>query len=561
MLIDPLSPNESKYDKQEIIKFWDYMESLLEPNPSQLEFKTSSNTIDENVANSCLVNFLKVSTDKYKEYINTDKDIYRISLMLTESQIFENHKDFCISKLLSLLNIDLLELNMKFIISYVLLFETKKDLNSIEIILKYQGFTVIYNTLYTQFAYLSKYDENSDIYGSNPTMGKELTDIDISIIDEMKQISTVLMDIMFQIFKFCKCSIANVQLVDHFFVHFLITAIRSDTLDDLFNNAEFKLLLALNEQYMMFNKDYSIENKVLKYLIDDSVNKNFTELLLLKFNRTKDATLQIMMSKILYLILSNTSRKIAGSFFYLNDLNVFVDVLLRELQDISDKDEVLRNTFLRVLIPLLKNTDLTKTHYRKEDLIRLLKYLCVFDNICSDDNILPEHKTTVKLAFKCLNEVPWLAEEQHLGDDINVENSGTVSQPHSRASSITAMAMSFSRERTNNSKVSLASSSISNGSVGSNIDTTITKNQNPSYNTSSPRKPLSRGSSDTQFYRLPSDVSAESLLSRKNKPVPPPPPPPSRKTYGVPVNVVNTSSHNSNGNTNQVGSHLMGVRQ
>lgn len=559
MLIDPLSPNESKYDKQEIIRFWDYMESLLEPNPSQSEFKTSSNTIDENVANSCLVNFLKVSTDKYKEYINSDKDIYRISLILTESQVFENHKDFCISKLLSLLNIDLLELNMKFIISYILLFETKKDLSSVEIIVKYQGFTVIYNTLYTQFAYLSKYDENSDIYGSNPTLGKELTDIDISIIDEMKQISTVLMDIMFQIFKFCKCSIANVQLVDHFFVHFLITSIRADTLDDLFNNAEFKLLLALNEQYMMFNKDYSIENKVLKYLIDDSVNKNFTELLLLKFNRTKDSTLQIMMSKILYLILSNTSRNVARSFFYLNDLNVFVDVLLRELQDISDQDEVLRNTFLRVLIPLLKNTDLTKTHYRKEDLIRLLKYLCVFDNICSDDNILPEHKTTVKLAFKCLNEVPWLANEQTLGDDLTTIKYDTTSQPHSRASSITAMAMSFSRERTDNSKTSLASSSTNSSSLDSNIDTISKNNNNSSNNVYSPRKPLSRGSSDTQFYHLPSDISAESLSRRKNKPVPPPPPPPSRKTCGVPVNVVDNDSHN--GTRNQAGSHLMGVRQ
>lgn len=549
MLIDPLSPNESKYDKDEIIKFWSYMEGLLEPGPSHPEFKTSSSIFDDNVANSCLVNFLKVSTDKYKEYINSDKDIYRISLMLTESQIFQNHKDFCISKLLSLLNIDLLELNMKFIISYVLLFETKKDLNSVEIILKYQGFTVIYNTLYTQFAYLSKYGENNDIYGANPSMGKELTDIDICIIDEMKQISTVLMDIMFQIFKFCKCSIANVQLMDDFFVHFLITSIRSDTLDDLFNNAEFKLLLALNEQYMMFNKDYSIENKVLKYLINNSVNKNFTELLLLKFNRTKDATLQIMMSKILYLILSNTSNHIAEGFFYLNDLNVFVDVLIRELQDISDQDEVLRNTFLRVLIPLLKNTELSKTHYRKEELIRLLKYLCVFDNICSDNNILPEHKTTVKLAFKCLNEVPWLAEEQHLGDDMVAINEGMISQPHSRASSITAMAMSFSRRRTETSNPSSVSSSTSNSSA--NLNESV-----------SPRKPLSRGNSDNQFYRVPSDVSAESLWHRKNKPVPPPPPPPSRKVCGMSSNTVNSNNFpNVNANRNDATSHLMGVRQ
>lgn len=509
MIIDPLTKDNDKinqHDKQEIIEFWEYMESLLD--------SSKCTSTSDNVANSCLVNFLKIATDKYKDFITSDKDIYRISLMLTESQIFEKRREFCISKLLSLLNIDLLELNMKFIISYILLFETKKDINSLEIVMKYQGFTVIYNTLYTQFAYLNKYGETER---SGPSH-----DIEFVIIDEMKQISTVLMDILYQIFKFCKCSISNVQLADDFFVHFMITSVRSDTLDDIFNNSMFKLLLSLNEQYMMFNKDYSIENKVLKYLVNLSVNKNFTELLLLQFNRTKDSTLQIMMCKMLYLILSNTSNSIAERFFYLNDLNVFVDVLIRELQDISEQDEILRNTLLRVLIPLLRNTELNRTHYRCDDLNHVLKYLCDLDNICSEGTVLPEHRLTVKLAFKCLNEVSWLGTNDDNDD---------VASNHSRASSITAMAMSFSRRRTD-----------------------ISENSVISY-TSNGAETVERDPNRDQFYHLGTnlnnnnhDISAESLYHRKNKPLPPPPPPPSRKALG-------------GTGRNEAVSYMMGVRQ
>ena len=167
---------------------------------------------------------------------------------MTESQILIDYKDFCISKLLSLLNIDLLELNMKFIISYILLFEIKKKLNSIEHISKYQRFTVIYNTLYTQFAYLGKYDLIVNTDFNSDGSKEKFTFIECNIVNERKQICTVLMDIMCQIFKYCKCSIFNVQIIDVFFLFlFLITTIRTDTLDDLFKKAEFILVLAINE--------------------------------------------------------------------------------------------------------------------------------------------------------------------------------------------------------------------------------------------------------------------------------------------------------------------------
>lgn len=486
MILDPLSPNIENHTRDEIIEFWEKTESIA---------NIPKENLDESHVNSSLVAYLKFATDSYKVFINTDRDLYRMSLILLESSLFEFKKEFCLSKLQSLLNIDLLEMNMKFIIVYILLCEAKKNVHSLEIMLKFQGFTVFYNTLYTQFAYLSKYGKERTVaskhqYNSNnPSTGasldsldRSLTDIDLGIIDEMKQISTVLMDLLFQIMKYCKCVIANLQIVDDFFVYYMMESMRSDTMDDMFNNAEFKLLLALNEQYMMFAKEYDIENKVYKYLINESVSRCFTELLLLKFNRASDPPLQIMMCKIIYLILTPRGDYSPMNFFYTNDLHVLIDVLIRELQNISEDEEVLRNTLLRVLIPLLKNTQLSKTHYRKDDLNKLLNYLSTLDNICVDSPALHEHQVTVALSRKCLQQIPWLETPSTPSDG----GSSVSSNNTSRNSSIVAL--------------------------GTPDNQNILARKGHLY-------------SNREL-----DVSAESLTKRKAKaPPPPPPPPPSRK--------------------------------
>lgn len=433
MILDPKTPKINEHTQNEDAEFWKCMDDILQLDNELYDDSRYA------VINSNLVKYLKFATDSYKEYINTDTDLYRMALTLVESKIFSQNLKFCISKLLSLLTIDLLDMNMKFFISYILLFESKNNLNSLTMMINFQGFTVFYNTLYTQFAYLEKYSRENG-YSNGTETETELTDLDFSIIDEMKQISTVLMDLLYQLLKYCKCSISNIQIVDNFFVHFMMHSIRSDTTSDLFSSSEFKVLLALNEQYVMFAKEYKIENKVFKFLLNQSVSTNFIELLLLKFNRSTDPSLQIMMCKIIYLILTTTENNIAMNFFYLNDLNVFVDVLIRELQNISENQENLRNTFLRVLIPLLKNTELSKTHYRKDDLSELLRYLSTQDNFCSTDNVGDEQKTTVKLAFKALNEVDWLQAPLNYDSDPN-------STSRSSSTSVTGMTFINNNEK------------------------------------------------------------------------------------------------------------------
>ncbi|EDO15895.1 hypothetical protein Kpol_1019p15 [Vanderwaltozyma polyspora DSM 70294] len=460
------------------IEFWDKLEAII-----TLEEGDDAN--NETLINSKLVNYVKFATDSYRTFIKADRDLYRMALILTESKCFKDNKEFCLSKLLSLLNIDLLEMNMKFLIAYILLWESKSNLSSIELILKYQGFSVFYNTLYTQFAYLNKYGQ---------TIQRD-DDIELNIINEMKEISIFLLDIFFQILKYSKFKISNLTIIDDFFIHYLICSIQPDDLSDLFNVAKFKFLLALNEQYMIItkkkydndnnsNNNQNIENKIYKYLIDYSSSKNFTEFLLLKFNREDDRSLLIMMCKVLYLILTSTQNDIAQNYFYLNDLNVFVDVLIRELQNISESDELLRNTLLRVLLPLLTNTEISKTHYRKDDLIKLLEFLSSIDNICGSENITREHETTVRLANRCLRKVAWL--DYYLNDSNNPSDSDSLL-----------------------SKKSLP----------------ITTQLQSSTRTSSSPSSFSKEKIMNSIYISSENSSTDSFERRKAKPLPPPPPP------------------------------------
>lgn len=400
MILDPSAPNPHKHTDDEIAQFWDLMERIVELSD-----------VGQDETNTALVGYMKRSSDAYMVYINSDRDLCRMAAILIESPIFKQREEFCLSKLLSLLSIDLLELNMKFLISYILLWNSKNDLNSLDTMLNYQGFNVFYNTCYTQFAYLTKYGEektnNPDI---DPGKEADAAEIEMRIIDDMKQISIVLLDLLFQIFKYCKCNVENVQIIDDFFVYYVMVSLRSDTVTDMFNNVKFRLLLSLNEQYMMFDREYEIENKIFKYLCSSSAHSSFTELLLLQFNRVQDKSLKIMMCKILYLILCSTKNNLSMNFFYLNDLNVLTDVLIRELQNISENEEILRNYYLRVLPHLLNNTELCNTHYKKEELKSLLRYLSSTDNISGGESPTQEHQLTAKLAANTLRRVPWLGE-------------------------------------------------------------------------------------------------------------------------------------------------------
>ncbi|BFZ56284.1 pre-rRNA processing [Savitreella phatthalungensis] len=194
---------------------------------------------------------------------------------------------------------------------------------------------------------------------------------------------------------------------------------------DPFSYITIKLMLALNEQYMVaalpsgsqepFSRQSTdqrpaleqqrgataVDNAIVKVLSDHGSRfKAFGENVIRMLNRERDPILQLLILKQLFLIFTNPTTH---EYFFTNDLHVLVDVFIRELYDLPQEHESLRHTYLRVLHPLLTNTQLRNSpHYKAAELVKLLNSL---NKECS--HFGPVGATTVRLLARCLT-VPWL---------------------------------------------------------------------------------------------------------------------------------------------------------
>lgn len=193
--------------------------------------------------------------------------------------------------------------------------------------------------------------------------------------------------------------------------------------------------LILNEQYMCYavNSPHNgisphhpqriLTNRILKILSSHGpAYRTFGENLILLLNRESALGPQLLILKLLYLLFTTPPTY---EYFYTNDLHVLVDVIIRNLLDLDpgyDDDDgdqaesridgggqrALRNTYLRVLCPLLKNTQLSQDdrHYKKEELRKLL-YLLVNG---SSVHFAPADDTVVRLVARC-RQIHWLRDE------------------------------------------------------------------------------------------------------------------------------------------------------
>lgn len=191
---------------------------------------------------------------------------------------------------------------------------------------------------------------------------------------------------------------------------------------------EFKLLLLLNEQYLM--KSYTkpeIENKVFTSLLEQlgssgSNISGFINMVVCYLNREESQILKILMLKFLYLIFTTSCT---SKLFYLNDLKILVDIFIRELNDmdlsgsieIANENRLLTITYLKVMYPLLMFSQLNELEggYKNEEIIELFSYLIVNanssgngDETTGSKSIQDEQNEVIsKLAVRCLS-INWL---------------------------------------------------------------------------------------------------------------------------------------------------------
>ncbi|OBA19266.1 hypothetical protein METBIDRAFT_46564 [Metschnikowia bicuspidata var. bicuspidata NRRL YB-4993] len=192
---------------------------------------------------------------------------------------------------------------------------------------------------------------------------------------------------------------------------------------------EFKLLLLINEQYMMRSISNKVsENKVIERLLitrKNSVNGicGFINLLVYHMNREESHIIRIQMLKFLYLILSSTnSCKVA----YLNDLKILVDIIIRELDDLdyssdklSQENCLLALTYLKILHPLLIFTQLNNISpkYKVPQLIEVLSNVIMNCDVVPNETVYERNneeeeldsyrRSILKTATRCLN-ISWL---------------------------------------------------------------------------------------------------------------------------------------------------------
>ena len=164
-----------------------------------------------------------------------------------------------------------------------------------------------------------------------------------------------------------------------------------------------------------------LTNRIIKILSNHGPSyRTFGENLILLLNRESALGPQLLILKLLYLLFTTPPT---FEYFYTNDLHVLVDVIIRNLLDLdpSSEDEgvleqtnegggqrALCHTYLRVLCPLLRNTQLARDdgHYKREEL-RKLFYLLVNS---SSLHFAPVDHTVVRLVSRC-KQIEWIRDE------------------------------------------------------------------------------------------------------------------------------------------------------
>ncbi|KAK6453884.1 uncharacterized protein RJT20DRAFT_146878 [Scheffersomyces xylosifermentans] len=193
--------------------------------------------------------------------------------------------------------------------------------------------------------------------------------------------------------------------------------------DKLIAYEEFKLLLLINEQYLM--KSYScgdIRNKVFNGLMNgdnSSSNTNipgFINLLIYHINREESQIIKILILKFLYLVFTTS---FTTKLVYLNDLKILVDIFIRELNDmdysgdVGNENRFLMITYLKVMYPLLRFSQLRDESeiYKSDQILDLLQNLILNSTSNSTGSIgelqREQEDVIAKLAKKCM-EISWL---------------------------------------------------------------------------------------------------------------------------------------------------------
>lgn len=460
------------------------------------------------VVEAALKDYLLFATRHLSDFLVSDSDLYRAGYKLTTSPIFVNHKAFARRKLIAMLTLAEEYSDLAAVVSLILLIDSNHHPPTLEMMQEENACHALTRLLLT----------------FQKTSALRLRRVLLELTFEMCKIQRIQPDDL-------------AQISDRFIDSLLRTVVNADRDDtSLYDASVMKVLLSLNEQYMIAAYDEDTEDnhifssKVLDLIsLDIDGYVEFGAKLVLLLNRAIDTCLQIMGLKLLYLFFTNEPTY---EYFYTNDLLVLIDVFIRELHDLPNDEETLINTYLRVLHPMMINSQIRHEPYKAASLTDVLEMLSGHKG---SSTFLTVSETTLRLAVRCLG-VPWLeysfpsplstvppSPPSSIGSFTEEADSPTKRVPSIGITNFSHARRLSQTSLTSNSAVSSTTSLMSSLSLNGKLAPPPPPSRASSKGPAAPAPPPSRGKSPLPF--LPP--------SRGKSPAPPPPP--SRDSPGPPA--------------------------
>ncbi|KAI8343092.1 hypothetical protein BC941DRAFT_87021 [Chlamydoabsidia padenii] len=230
---------------------------------------------------------------------------------------------------------------------------------------------------YTLLLYAGKEDPRWMQYVVSEATIRKRNQLFCKIMDELDSFAVdrvmmgVALSLGFEMGKVAKFRRLDLDAISIKKLDFLLDLVESTRLDteESFNYDIIRLLLVFNEQFMMSQNQLNLMVEALVNRLGSTTT--FGENLIFMLNRSDDSCVQLLILKLLYCIF--TEPKLY-EYFYTNDLYVLVDIILREVCDLGDdrEAEALRDAYLRILKPLLVNTQLRLKPYKKTEIHQVL---------------------------------------------------------------------------------------------------------------------------------------------------------------------------------------------
>ncbi|KAF2207208.1 hypothetical protein CERZMDRAFT_51625 [Cercospora zeae-maydis SCOH1-5] len=359
----------------------------------------SSFSEDHEQIDDALRQYLEFTSQYRAEYLPTEYHIARCCWKLFDAELFKKNEDYVRRQILySLLQED--ETETLHLVAAILLFDGRATESTFELMQAEGTFQRLIELV------RDKRDEDVGLH-------------------------RLLLELLFEMSRIQKLSRADLKAVDDGFILYLFQLVEelSSDAEDPYHYPIIRVLLVLNEQYMCLanappspgSTEHGMTNRILKLLsLHGPSYRTFGENLILLLNRETELGPQLLILKLLYLLFTTPGTY---EYFYTNDLNVLVDVIIRNLLDLDeshdsdlapdrDGQRALRHTYLRVLCPLLKNTQLSHEgqNYKREAVRRLLHLLINRTGA----HFAPVDETVIRLVIR-IKQIDWIRGE---GDEI-----------------------------------------------------------------------------------------------------------------------------------------------